>query len=483
MWKLKIKKYDETYIHVSSSDKGIERQLFDYFTFKAHNYFFMPKYRAGIWDGNIRLYNLKTKLMYAGLREAVIDFAKSNEFEIEMDYGEFAESPFSRKEADEFIASLGLPFVPYEFQKDCFIDAVQSKRRTALAATNSGKSLIIYMLAEYHRRQNNKVLIIVPNTGLIHQFESDLRSYGCKVGIHLIYSGKEKDTDDPFVISTWQSIYKMSSKWFSQFNCVIVDEVHGAKAASVKSIMEKLNHCENRFGFTGTLDGKELNELTITGLFGPIKRFASNKDLIEKKISADVYIKCLILHYNKQDKDLVKKADYDTEIAFINTHAKRREFVKNLALSLDGNVLVIVRQVKNYGKPLFELIEKSTDRKTFYVDQHVDGEERNEIRFEIDELTNSITVATERTFSTGINIRNLNYLIFASPSKASITILQSIGRMLRRTEDKTHVKIIDIADNLSHGKRKNYAIQHFLERVKIYSKEEFPFQLYNVEIK
>jgi superfamily II DNA or RNA helicase len=246
--------------------------------------------------------------------------------------------------------------------------------------------------------------------------------------------------------------------------------------------MNNLSKCKYRFGFTGTLDGSQTSAMVLTGLFGKLKKVITTSELIENKFLADFKIKCLVLQYPDEIKKLVKDFDYQNELDYIVTHKKRNDFIIKLSQSLEGNTLLLFQFVEKHGKVLFDSL-KDLDRPVYYIHGGIDGSERNEVRNQVESDNNAIIVASVGAFSTGINIKNLKNIIFASPSKSRIRTLQSIGRVLRKSETKTDAILFDIADNLSWKKKKNYTIIHFLERLKIYQQENFPYKIHNVEIK
>ena len=475
-----IKKYNEAYIQVIGSNKGIEKELSDQFQFTVPGFKFMPAYKRGVWDGKIRLYNTTTNLIYSGLFNHIKDFAEKRSYELDYDHSEFAETNFSKQEALEFISTLDLPFQPRDYQLEAFITCIRSNRRLVLSPTASGKSFIIYLLAQYY---NLKTLIITPTTSLVHQLADDFISYGYKDELHKIYSGKDKETDCTISITTWQSIFRLSKDWFNQFDLVIVDEAHLAKANSITRILTNLTQCKHRFGFTGTLDGAQTSAMVLTGLFGPIHKVISTSKLIEDKHLAEFKIKCIVLHYSEENKKLLKQASYQDELDFIVSNKKRNQFIQKLVYSLSGNTLILFQFIEKHGDILVKLIRKETDRSVYYIHGGVDGSYRNDIRALVEEQTDAIIIASAATFSTGINIKNLKNIIFASPSKSRIRTLQSIGRVLRKSETKTEAELYDIADNITLSKRKNYTLIHFLERLKIYQQEQFPYKIYNVDLK
>jgi superfamily II DNA or RNA helicase len=474
---IRVLYHDEVYNKIIC-DPGLAMEISDHFTFEVPGAKFMPIVRNKIWDGKIRLFNPLTCMLYCGLNHHLEQFCNSRKYELEFD-GPFADTEFSLIEAKQFIEKLQPKHQPRDYQIDAFVHAVRKRRAVLLSPTGSGKSFIIYLLACWYR---SKTLVIVPTTSLVHQMASDFEDYGLPKGMtHKIMSGEEKDTNKPFVISTWQSIYKMPKKWFDQFDVVIGDEAHLFKAKSLTSIMDKLTDCKYRFGFTGTLDGTQTHKLVLEGLFGAIRKITTTAALIEQKHLADFNIKAIVLKYPDDIKKIMAGADYQAEIDFIVRNDARNKFIKNLALSLNGNTLLLFQFVEKHGKILYDLISKEAiERNVFFISGAIDGEKREEIRRIIETEANAIVVASYGTSSTGINIRNLHNVVFASPSKSRVRNLQSIGRGLRTSDSKSEAVLYDIADDLTWKSKKNHTILHFVERIKIYSEERFPYKIYTV---
>ena len=474
-----IRAYDDVHDKIVC-DPGLAHEIADYFTFDVPGAKFTPQFRNKVWDGKIRLFNPMVSLLYCGLRQHLEQFCKSRDYTVEYE-GSFGDTEFSLHEANTFVSKLAPKHAPRDYQMESFVHAVRKRRGLLLSPTGSGKSLIIYLLSCYYR---SKTLVIVPTTSLVHQMASDFEDYGLPKGmIHKIMSGQEKSTNAPFVISTWQSIYKMPKSFFQQFKVVIGDEAHLFKAKSLISIMSKLTDCKHKFGFTGTLDGTQTNKLVLEGLFGPVRKVTTTADLMEQKHLATLSIKCLLLKYPNDVKQIASNYDYQDEMDFLVRNEKRNAFIKNLALSLEGNTLLLFQYVEKHGKVLHDLIAKEAiDRNVYFISGAIDGEKRDEIRKIIEIQTNAIVVASYGTSSTGINIRNLSNVVFASPSKSRVRNLQSIGRGLRTTETKTSAILYDIADDLSWKSSRNHTLNHFIERVKIYNSEQFKYKVYNIEL-
>ena len=256
----------------------------------------------------------------------------------------------------------------------------------------------------------------------------DFKDYGWNSDNHCqkIYQGHDKNVSKDVVISTWQSIYKMKKEYFKDFGCVIGDEAHLFKSKSLTNIMTKLVDCKYRFGLTGTLDGTQTHRLVLEGLFGSVEKVTTTDELIKKGTLSEFNVKCIELQYPDEVKRLHSKDKYQDEVDFLVRNEARNRFLKNLALSLNGNTLMLYQFVEKHGKPLYDQIESSVrnsidkDRKVFFVSGEVDGDSREEIRHIVEDEDNAIIVASFGTFSTGINIKRLHNVIFASPSKSRI---------------------------------------------------------------
>ena len=487
---IRVRKLNHSVIHVDC-DRGVGAELREFFSFFVPGYKFMPAFRNRLWDGKIRLFNQITGEISAGLFPQILSFAESREYEVEImesDYGSPNEGNKINPEfMMKFVDALKLPFKISDYQFDAVCTGIQKKNAILLSPTGSGKSLIIYVLMRYMLTSfDNDVLIIVPTTSLVEQMYNDFKTYGYNVEAHChrIYSGKDKNTDKRVIISTWQSIYRFLPEWFSRFGTVFGDECHGFKSKSLTTIMNKCIEAEYRFGTTGTLDGALTHELVLQGLFGKVHRVTSTRELQANDTLAKLTIRRIILDHGENIKKDFGKKTYQEEIEFIVTNSKRNTFIKNLTLDLKGNTLVLYNYVEKHGKPLYNLIKDEVEesRKTFFVSGETAATDREAIRAIVEKQKNSITVASLGTFSTGINIRNLHNIVFASPSKSQIRVLQSIGRGLRKTDDNKDATLYDIIDDITWKTKKNFGILHADERLRIYGREKFNHKTYRVNL-
>ena len=479
-----ISKKNEVYLIISDIDPSTTQELTEYFTFEVPGFKFMPMYRNRMWDGKIRLFSPATGEIYVGLLSYIKKFCDRNGISYIVEEGIENGRNSDSKSAGGFIKSLkpksrGKSLKIRDYQIHAVAHAVARDRALLVSPTASGKSLIIYSLVRYYHMMGLKTLILVPTTSLVEQMYSDFQDYGWSSGTYCqkIYQGYDRKVTKPVVISTWQSLYKMPKSYFKDFGCVIGDEAHQFKAKSLTGIMTKLHQCKYRFGLTGTLDGTQTHQLVLEGLFGPTEKVITTKELIDKKTLADLKIKCIILKH----PNIKEKMDYAEEINYLVSNESRNNFILDLLRHINGNTLCLFYLVEKHGKLLFERMKD--DKNVFFVYGGTETNTREEIRRIVDESKNSTTIASYGTFSTGINIRNINNIVLASPSKSKIRVLQSIGRGLRRSEIKDSILVYDIADDISYGERRNFTLNHFIERLNIYNEEQFNYEISKVKLK
>lgn len=496
--KIKIIKHNESYVKIIC-EKHISKELHEYFSFFVPGFQFVPAYRNKIWNGKIYLYHIDTNLIYHGLLNYIESFASERNYNIEYcdprpdlteDFSEYLSNKFFEEINPH---SNGKKLTVDEHQKNAFLYAMRNRRALLVSPTASGKSLIIYLLVRqflnYHCK---KGLIIVPTTSLVEQLYSDFKDYSSQnqwsvsENIHRIYEGKEKVTELPLIISTWQSIYKLPKSYYEQFDFVIGDEAHRFKAQSLTTILSNCVNAKYRIGLTGSLDGTKTHKLVLEGLFGISEKVATTRELMDKKRLADFEIKCLVLKHSDEMCVKLKKSTYQEEIEYLILNEQRNKFIKNLAISLKGNTLILYQYVDKHGKLIYDLITNTKnigERKIFFISGKTDVETREEVRSITEKENDAIIIASYGTFSTGINIRNLHNIIFASPSKSRIRNLQSIGRALRLGDNKQKAILYDIADDLRCGNHMNHTLKHFVERTKLYNEEKFIYKLYKIGLK
>lgn len=465
-------------------EPAIARELTEYFTFQSPGAKFHPLVKAKKWDGKIRLFHTATQLIYGGLNHYIETFAEERNYSI--DYlSDFTDADFDEDKAKAFCEKLNLTMEVRDYQLKTFVHAIQKKRALFLSPTSSGKSFMIFLTLMYTLMETKgRALVVVPTTSLVHQMITDFQSYthnDLRGMCQMIMQGHTTDIHGRIVVSTWQSIYKLPRKWFDNFTVVVGDEAHNFKAKSLTTILGKMDKCDYRYGYTGTLDGTQTHRLVLEGVFGPVMKFITTAQLIEQGHASNLNINCIVLKHSDEHKKLMKKAIYRDEIDWIVQHSPRNTFIKNLALNLKGNTLILFQFVEKHGDVLYSLLKDQPN--VHYVHGKVDTEVREEVRAIVEKQADAIIIASYGTFSTGINIKNLHNVIFASPSKSRIRTLQSIGRALRKSDSKTEATLYDIADDLTCGAWKNHTIKHMAERVAIYGEEKFNYKIHVIPLK
>ena len=491
--KISVRKKNEVYLQVDT-EPSIAQELNDHFSFEVPGAKFHPLYKSRMWDGRVRLFSMFTKELYIGLKDYLEQFAKERDYIFDDSQYEKTADGCTLDEVTAFVKSLniaskGQPLEIRDYQIEAIHKAINDGRRLLLSPTGSGKSYIIYCLIRWHELRGRRQLILVPTTSLVEQMYSDFQDYSSinnwktSEHCHRIYGGHEKSNEYDVIISTWQSIYKLPKQFFADFKAVYGDEAHLFKAKSLTGILNKMPSTPYRIGTTGTLDGTQTHKLVLEGMFGPVYKVTTTKKLITSKTLADLQIYNLVLDYPDEVKKALKGKTYQEEMDFIVGYEPRNKFIRNLAIKQTGNSLVLFQYVEKHGKMLHEMIQsKAENRKVFFVYGGTDTEQREEIRRLTENEKDAIIVASYGTFSTGINIKNLHNIIFASPSKSRVRNLQSIGRGLRTSETKDSCNLYDIGDDLTWKSKKNYTLLHMIERIKIYNDEHFDYKLLRIPI-
>lgn len=482
-----ISKKNEVYLKIEG-EQHLHKELSEYFQFEVPGAKYMPQYRRKFWDGKIRLYSPGTGEIYVGLYDYLADYLEEKGYEFFLKDSQFYGLPNEEENyvtpegIATFVKHLRLPFKARDYQLKAIFQAIKQRRKLLLSPTGSGKSLIIYGLVRWHRAAKRNVLIIVPTTSLVSQLKQDFKDYGWNANayVHEIMQGREKYTEKPVVISTWQSIYKEKKNFFERFDVVIGDEAHLYKAKSLTGILAKCHDVKYRVGLTGTLDGMQCHQLILEGLFGRCDKVTTTSDLMKKGQLTPLKVKICMLEHGHVPFD-----SYHQEIDYLITHSKRNNFICNLAIDVSGNTLILFNYVEKHGEPLWEMLNSKVQEgtKVFFIHGGVDAVAREEARKICEQETNAIILASYGTFSTGINIRNLHNVIFASPSKSRVRNLQSIGRVLRKGDNKAQAMLYDIADDCSRGQSYNYTFRHLIERMKIYDEEKFDYEVTKVSFK
>lgn len=504
---VKVRLLNNSFIRFVECPPHVVEELSEKFTFQLEDSKYMAramkkKNKKSTWDGSIRLFNRKNGTIGVGLFDEIEHHCKTYGYNLVLEGSEEYGVPGQKNDIDQeqlvdWLKKLPKPFLPHDYQYLALVRAIKNKRQTILCPTGSGKSFIIYMimmcwqsfLGNY--KSGKRTLIICPTQALVLQMKSDLDSYGFPNDlIQVIMGGHDKEFKSPVVVSTWQSIYKLPREHFESIGIIFGDECHGFSGDSLTTLMNKCVNADYRIGLTGTLNGTKIHELQVKSLFGPVHQMVKTKELQERGILAPLSITILELQYPKQINKHVDKLrksgkgaeSYKNEIDFVIADEKRRQFVVDFSLGLEGNTLVLFNYVENHGIPMSEMFAAKTDDFHF-VYGGVDVDDREEIRNIVDKEKNTTVLASYGTFSTGINIKNIHNIVFASPTKSIIRVLQSIGRGLRISEHGAETtRLFDIADLLYYNNRYGYCMSHAIDRIKIYDSEEFSVKKEKVDL-
>lgn len=509
---VKIKKQNESFLQIFTNNTNIIEQIWNYFSFYAENYHFMPNYQNESWDGKIRLFNLKTYQLPIGLLKKLIHFLTKKQIKFEINKNEFKKIEITTKQITNFIKqerklqnSNKIKSLYYQ-TKSLYI-ALQKNKSIIQSPTGSGKSYLIFLyikfLLENNLNENGKVLIVVPKKSLVFQMRDEFENYqkNFSNNIHTIIGGSLKTSEKQIHVSTWQSIYNLPKFHFFQYKVLIVDECHHAKANSIRKITEKCINASFRLGTTATIENNNY-KIIFKGNFGNIYEIEKTNDLIKKKILSNVIIHHIILKHPLETRIAIaaldyKNLNYETKLSLQNKN--RYLYLISTIKNINKNCLILFKRI-SFGKKLYNDIKKSIDNKQiFYIDGKVKVKEREEIRKKMEIDNDIILIATHQIFSTGINIKNLHYIIITLFNKSKITVMQTIGRGLRKHENKDRINIIDFVDDMqlnakekklfeSEHKdielhtRRNLLLQHFYDRIKIYKEEGFEYKIIRKEL-
>lgn len=497
-----IEYYNQINFRVWAND-GIEQELNQFFSFQVPGYKWMPAYKSGRWDGYIRLYSVVKKSLYVGLYDYLVKFAEDNNYELKLFEGSkpiVSRCNVSLKEITEYCTELnvsvkGEVIIPYDYQIEAVQYGLHNKRAVMLSPTASGKSLIIYCMMRWLIDHGQKIVLIVPSTSLVEQLYSDFKDYSTVNGwnvedhVHQLYSGKDKSFNKMVLLTTWQSLYtdkksNFDRKFFDQFGAVLVDETHGLAATAISSVIEKIYNAEWRVGVTGTLQNEQCHALQVQGLMGKAYQVTTTKKLMDANKVSKLKIECHICQYPMEVKKQLYGLDYDAEANYIVSNTRRNMYIATQALRASGNTLVLFQWVEKHGKPLHDLVNKynKSGKRVYLIYGEMAVEERERIRKELETVDDAIIIASYQIFSTGINVPSIENIIFTSPTKSKIRVLQSIGRGLRLKDGKEYCTLIDLSDDFTYRNKKNITMVHLLERLKLYSIEKFNFTMKKVDL-
>jgi superfamily II DNA or RNA helicase len=467
------------FVTVTVSNSNIWDLLKRKVTFKAKDYQFSPKYKQGIWDGRICMLKSDGTLP-VGLVDHILEETTRYNFRIKVDYNHYTE--YSRDKIENWVSSLAIPFEPRDYQFKAFYDSICKKLNGIISITGSGKSLIIYMLSRFFQRIDKKVLIVVPTISLVDQMFGDFEDYGfADAGqfVQKIKAGKAKEFKSPIIVSTWQSIYKLPADHFDSIGALIVDECHQAESKSLLDIQQNCRHAVYRIGLSGTVPYSEYaGYFNLVGLFGKFEEYLTYAEAFERGYISPMDMNVMFLDYPEADRQTIfeNKKDYQFEVDFVCSNNRRNIYLMNLLKTFDKNTLMLFTKIESHGRILYDLIRQHLKKPVYYIDGSTKDTEREEIRKKMEVETDVILLASYGVFSTGVNVKNIHNVVFASAYRSEVKTFQSIGRGLR-TLDNKNLQVYDIVDVLAYrgadGSYNNYLIDQFAERHAQYKLRDF----------
>jgi len=495
---VRINKLNETFLQLEISN-DIANEIHEHFSCYVPGYKYFPIFKARLWNGKSSFLNFNNFTLPIGFLKNLKEFCKSFNYEFELT---FDESSLSNKITDEEITEfLKVLFPPdskwklRDYQEIAVRQMIKNKRCLIELATGSGKSLVIYCIVKYFQMigMKGKFILIVPSISLVEQMRTDFISYGYNnfdEDFGTIYHDSDnRDFSKQYLISTWQTLHKLPQSFMDKVDAFMVDEVHGTtfKSKVLVNVLSRMINCSWRMGCTGTLPTEAINIGSLIGYIGKIVSTVKSLELIEKKVLATINIVNVLCKYPETMID--KSGEYQDEFEKIIAYRDRNKVFKYIIEKCgpSKNVLLLVQRIEHLRSIKTYLQNEFTARQVYEIYGKVKGDERERIRKIVNTGIGSIICATYATMSTGVNIPNLNIIIFGSSAKSSQRIIQSIGRGLRKTEIKSTMTLFDVVDDLCWQKRTgvigtNYLYDHWLERLKIYRHEGFPFKNISLRI-
>lgn len=449
---------DEVWMTIAGLEPQDHTFLWNKFGIEVEGSYFMPARKLGRWDGKIRFFD-KTGKVFLRLLEDILPFLEKWGYEINLhDERRPFDPPATRLHAKWFDGKSQVPITIRPYQVDAVNAALDSGSGIVIAATGAGKTIMVAGLCDVLGSEGKTSIVIVPSADLVEQTSATFRLANID---HGIYSGSNKDLAHPHVIATWQALQNNPSL-ISDFNCVIVDEAHGASAKTIGDLITNHGmHIPMRFGFTGTMPKPETDRVTLRGSLGEVLYEISATELIQLGYLAKLEIQPIEIQENVEEDF----PDYSSEKAYVSRQPERLDLIADLIIQRAeqfGNTLVLVNSIKQ-GQQLQKLIKDSV---------FLHGATENDVRAEwygtFADRDDLIVIATFGIASTGISIDRVFHLMLLDAGKSFIRCIQSIGRGLRKAEDKDSVHVSDVHSSLKWGKK------HFRERKKYYTEAGYP---------
>lgn len=480
-----ITRENSSFLKLESDDESIIKTIKDAYMFDTPNFQFTKRYKLSNkkWNGKINLLK-KNKYLYSGLRDNLKTFLNKLNYPYKDQCIDNIKNT-SISDIEDFIDILQLPFEPKDYQIKSVHAFINKQNMILVSPTASGKTLILYIIIclLIKLKLVNKILIIVPTISLVDQcyknfleysqYSNKLNSFFQKQ-IHRVYSGEEKETNKLITFGTYQSMVLCSNEYISNFDFIGADECHLMSKSSGQFIFESGINTKFRFGMTGTLHETELDVLVLEGLIGQPIQFVKTMELMNRGDIANFQVNNVLLQYSDDVKLKLFNKTYQDEYNEIISNKNRLEYINNFVLNLNKNVLLLYTRIDKHGKLIYDsLNEMNIDKSIHFLSGRNETEDREFVIDLAEKENNLVMVCSYGIFSTGISIKNIHHIIFASPYKSKFKVLQSIGRGLRLNKNKEICNIYDFIDDFRYNGKNNYLFEHFKNRYKLYKYEGF----------
>ena len=475
---------DEVNVKLEGLDVSVRKKLVDKFKYEIPGARYQPSVRLGRWDGKVPFFNLGGST-YINLLPEILPILENLNYDVELEdqrdystifeFDEIREDTFSDKVWPKGHPREGEPIYLRDYQPEILNRFLQNKQSVQEVATGAGKTIMTAALSKSVEKYGRSI-VIVPNKSLVTQTEADYKNLGLDVGV---YFGDRKEIGQTHTICTWQSLNIMLKNtksgeaevaigdFIEGVVCIMVDEVHMAKADALKTLLTSVfAHIPIRWGLTGTIPKEDHAKISILCSLGPVVGRLSASDLQEAGHLAQCHVNIVQLI------DHVEYKEYQQELKYLLETTGRLTYMRNLILKVNdtGNTLVLVDRVAT-GKLLVEYLGE----KAVFVSGATKGTKREEEYAEVATATGKIIVATYGVAAVGINIPRIFNLVLIEPGKSFVRVIQSIGRGIRKAEDKDHVEIWDITSTCKFAKR------HLTARKKFYTEAQYPYSIEKAE--
>jgi superfamily II DNA or RNA helicase len=479
----KIVIHDEVNCKVEGLDPDVRRRLVAKFKYEVPYARYLPAVKLGRWDGKVAYFQL-SGTTYVNLLPDIIEWLTERNYAIDLDdqrppapnfeFTSVEENTYSHNLWPKGHPAEGKPIILRDYQVEIINNFLANPQCLQEVATGAGKTIMTAALSQTCE-QYGRTLIIVPNKDLVTQTEADYRNMGLDVGV---YFGDKKEFGKTHTICTWQSLNNILKKeketgltiaeFIENVVAVIVDEVHMAKADVLKSLLtEYMGHIPIRWGLTGTVPKEQFEFISLKVAIGDVISRLSASELQDKGVLAQCHVNIV------QTEEHSEFTDYQKELKYLTTNKDRLDYIASLASEIikSGNTLILVDRIEA-GEGLAERIPNSV-----FVNGDMKSKNRKEHYDEVADTMDKTIIATYGVAAVGINIPRIFNLVLIEPGKSFVRVIQSIGRGIRKAQDKDHVQIWDITGNCKFAKR------HLNKRKTFYKEANYPFTIEKVNYK